>query len=176
MWAKRRGGRVNTFADPRARSTLIPPPSSLHPHRSTLIPHPFTLIPSPSTDGRVRIRFCPEARSGELPPATFVALYRQRLRWALGWDQVTIRHFRFIHRFLPSRTVTYRHVPSRTVTCRHVPSRTVTYRHIPSLAVPRNQVTIQHFRSIGSADLSCREKAALYWILPMRWLLVFSAT
>jgi len=73
---------------------------------------------------RVRIRFCPEARSGELPPATFLALYRQRLRWALGWDQVTI----------------------------------------------------QHFRSIGSSDLSCREKASLYWILPMRWLILFSAT
>ncbi|KAL1503893.1 hypothetical protein AB1Y20_012356 [Prymnesium parvum] len=73
---------------------------------------------------KVRIRFCPDARSGELPPATFIALYRQRLRWAVGWDQVTI----------------------------------------------------QHFHGIGSSDLSCREKAALYWILPMRWALLFSAT
>jgi cellulose synthase/poly-beta-1,6-N-acetylglucosamine synthase-like glycosyltransferase len=38
--------------------------------------------------GRVRIRFEPRCRSGELPPASFQALYRQRLRWALGWDQV----------------------------------------------------------------------------------------
>jgi cellulose synthase/poly-beta-1,6-N-acetylglucosamine synthase-like glycosyltransferase len=38
--------------------------------------------------GRVTISFCPECRSGELPPATFTARYKQRLRWALGWDQV----------------------------------------------------------------------------------------
>ena len=104
---------------------------------------------------RVRIRFCPEARSGELPPATFLALYRQRLRWALGWDQVTItrfRHIRHIRHIRYSRYIRY---------IRYI-------RHI--------QVTIQHFRSIGTADLSCREKAALYWILPMRWALVFSAT
>jgi len=46
--------------------------------------------------GRVRIRFCPEARSGELPPRSFGAFYKQRLRWATGWDQVTIEHFRGI--------------------------------------------------------------------------------
>ena len=39
--------------------------------------------------GRVKIRFCPEARSGELPPASFSALWRQRLRWAIGWDQAS---------------------------------------------------------------------------------------
>lgn len=42
--------------------------------------------------GKVKIRFCPEARSGELPPASLSALWRQRLRWAIGWDQVTLRH------------------------------------------------------------------------------------
>uniref|UniRef100_A0A7S3AML5 Glycosyltransferase 2-like domain-containing protein n=1 Tax=Haptolina ericina TaxID=156174 RepID=A0A7S3AML5_9EUKA len=73
---------------------------------------------------RLKIRFCPEARSGELPPSTLMSLYRQRLRWALGWDQVTI----------------------------------------------------QHFRGIGSANLSCREKTAMYWILPMRWAILSSAT
>ena len=36
------------------------------------------------------IAFCPEARSGELSPNDFASLYRQRLRWALGWDQVTL--------------------------------------------------------------------------------------
>ncbi|KAL3902421.1 MAG: hypothetical protein SGPRY_012074 [Prymnesium sp.] len=72
----------------------------------------------------VRIRFCPAARSGELPPASFRALYQQRLRWAIGWDQVTI----------------------------------------------------QHFAGIAKSSLSCRGKAALYWILPMRWALLFSAT
>ena len=37
-----------------------------------------------------RIAFCPEARSGELSPADFMTLYRQRLRWLIGWDQVTL--------------------------------------------------------------------------------------
>ena len=41
--------------------------------------------------GRVKISFCPECRSDELPPATLLALYRQRLRWALGWDQFVLR-------------------------------------------------------------------------------------
>ena len=42
--------------------------------------------------GKVHIRFEPRCRSGELPPSSFVALYHQRLRWALGWDQVTLQH------------------------------------------------------------------------------------
>ena len=42
--------------------------------------------------GSATIRFEPRCRSGELPPASFSALYRQRLRWALGWDQVTLQH------------------------------------------------------------------------------------
>ena len=46
--------------------------------------------------GGTKIRFCPEARSGELPPATFKSLYNQRMRWALGWDQVTKLYFRRI--------------------------------------------------------------------------------
>lgn len=39
-----------------------------------------------------RIRFCPEARSGELAPSSLRALYQQRLRWAMGWEQVTLHH------------------------------------------------------------------------------------
>ena len=74
--------------------------------------------------GKVKISFCPECRSGELPPATLLALYRQRLRWALGWDQVTLQHARHIH----------------------------------------------------SANLKCGEKLGLYYILPLRWGLLFSAT
>jgi len=75
--------------------------------------------------GRVTISFCPECRSGELPPATFRALYKQRLRWALGWDQVTL----------------------------------------------------QHMDSIWNAKpLGCAQKAGLYYILPLRWALMFSAT
>jgi len=49
-----------------------------------------------SLSGHVKISFCPECRSGELPPRTFRDLYRQRLRWALGWDQVTLQHVRSI--------------------------------------------------------------------------------
>jgi len=75
-------------------------------------------------EGRVKISFCPESRSGELPPSTFRDLYKQRLRWALGWDQVTL----------------------------------------------------QHASSIPSAKLHCAEKAGLYYILPLRWGLLFSAT
>ena len=30
-----------------------------------------------------------QARSGELTPADFTTLYRQRLRWLIGWDQVS---------------------------------------------------------------------------------------
>ena len=36
------------------------------------------------------IAFCAESRSGELCPSDLGALYRQRLRWAIGWDQVRI--------------------------------------------------------------------------------------
>jgi len=74
--------------------------------------------------GQVKISFCPESRSGELPPRTFRDLYRQRLRWALGWDQVTL----------------------------------------------------QHVTSIAGSQLKCVEKAGLYYILPLRWGLLFSAT
>jgi len=42
---------------------------------------------------RAKIRFCPEARSGELSPASLRSFWRQRQRWAIGWDQVSIRYF-----------------------------------------------------------------------------------
>lgn len=45
-----------------------------------------------------RIRFCPEARSGELAPSSLGALYRQRLRWAMGWEQVTLHHIGEVRR------------------------------------------------------------------------------
>ena len=61
--------------------------------------------------GRVTIRFEPRCRSGELPPATFRALYRQRLRWALGWDQVTLQHCSTIWVARPSR------VASKSAAC-----------------------------------------------------------
>lgn len=74
--------------------------------------------------GKVTISFCPECRSGELPPATFLALYKQRLRWALGWDQVTL----------------------------------------------------QHMSSIWKANIHAAQKWGLYYLLPLRWALLFSAT
>lgn len=40
------------------------------------------------------IEFCPEARSGELAPISGCACWRQRLRWTIGWDQVSMRYFR----------------------------------------------------------------------------------
>lgn len=39
-----------------------------------------------------RIDFCPEARSGELAPSSLDALCQQRLRWAVGWDQVSFKY------------------------------------------------------------------------------------
>jgi len=39
------------------------------------------------------IDFCPEARSGELVPGSLKALYKQRLRWALGWDQISQKYW-----------------------------------------------------------------------------------
>ena len=42
-------------------------------------------------DGQT-IVFCPEARSGELSPAGTRALVAQRLRWFMGWEQVTTKY------------------------------------------------------------------------------------
>eukprot|EP00930_Biecheleria_cincta_P071669 TRINITY_DN59135_c0_g1_i1.p1 TRINITY_DN59135_c0_g1~~TRINITY_DN59135_c0_g1_i1.p1 ORF type:complete len:560 (-),score=84.74 TRINITY_DN59135_c0_g1_i1:178-1857(-) len=38
------------------------------------------------------LTFLPESRSGELLPANLMAFWTQRLRWAMGWDQVTLRY------------------------------------------------------------------------------------
>ena len=75
--------------------------------------------------GKIKISFCPESRSGELPPATIRALYKQRLRWALGWDQVTLQHTSHIW---------------------------------------------------GVTSFTCLQKFGFYWLLPLRWALLFSAT
>jgi len=37
------------------------------------------------------IDFCPEARSGELAPVNLRALFKQRSRWAIGWDEVSLK-------------------------------------------------------------------------------------
>lgn len=39
-----------------------------------------------------RFEFLPECCSGELLPSGLKAFWRQRLRWAMGWDQVTLKH------------------------------------------------------------------------------------
>ena len=39
------------------------------------------------------IEFVPWAQVGEMCPATFEGFYKQRLRWAMGWEQVTYRRF-----------------------------------------------------------------------------------
>jgi len=41
---------------------------------------------------RFKFEFLPESCSGELLPAGPRAFWRQRLRWCMGWDQVTLRH------------------------------------------------------------------------------------
>ena len=40
-----------------------------------------------------RMQVVPWAQVGELCPATLVAFYKQRLRWAMGWEQVTSKRF-----------------------------------------------------------------------------------
>jgi len=42
-------------------------------------------------DGR-RIEFCAESRSGELAPVDCGGMWKQRLRWTLGWDQASLKH------------------------------------------------------------------------------------
>jgi len=42
-------------------------------------------------DGR-RIEFCPESRSGELAPTGCLALWKQRLRWTIGWDETSLKY------------------------------------------------------------------------------------
>lgn len=74
--------------------------------------------------GHVKISFCPQCRSGELPPVSFAALTRQRLRWAIGWDQVTLLH------------------------------------------APK----------IWGSGLPCATKAGMYYLLPLRWALLFATT
>ena len=39
-----------------------------------------------------RIGFWPKARSGELAPLGYRALVSQRLRWFMGWEQVTHKY------------------------------------------------------------------------------------
>jgi len=42
-------------------------------------------------DGR-RIEFCAESRSGELAPIDCRGLWKQRLRWTIGWDETSLKH------------------------------------------------------------------------------------
>jgi len=42
------------------------------------------------------MKFVPESRSGELAPSTLKAFYRQRRRWALGWEEVTLKYMQSI--------------------------------------------------------------------------------
>jgi len=42
-------------------------------------------------DGR-RIEFCAESRSGELAPINCRGMWKQRLRWTLGWDETSLKH------------------------------------------------------------------------------------
>jgi len=45
-----------------------------------------------------RIGFCPRARSGELAPSGWKALVSQRLRWFMGWEQVTHKYYWHVFR------------------------------------------------------------------------------
>lgn len=42
-------------------------------------------------DGR-RIEFCAESRSGELAPIDCAGMWKQRLRWTIGWDETSLKH------------------------------------------------------------------------------------
>jgi len=46
------------------------------------------------TNGKqLKFSFMPQCRSGELAPNGMRALWKQRLRWAEGWDEVTLKHW-----------------------------------------------------------------------------------
>lgn len=40
----------------------------------------------------MRFEFLPQSRSGELAPICLGAFYKQRIRWAMGWDETTLKH------------------------------------------------------------------------------------
>lgn len=70
---------------------------------------------------RSKIRFCPEARSGELSPASLRAFWKQRQRWAIGWDQVSFRYMVAITRSSLScreKAGLYFVFPGRWLACR----------------------------------------------------------
>jgi len=39
-----------------------------------------------------KIDFCSDSRSGELAPMSCAAMWKQRLRWTIGWDETSLRH------------------------------------------------------------------------------------
>jgi len=41
----------------------------------------------------LQFRFLPQCRSGELAPVGLRALWKQRLRWTMGWDEATLKHW-----------------------------------------------------------------------------------
>jgi len=43
-------------------------------------------------DNPLKFNFLPQCRSGELAPSGFRSFWKQRLRWAMGWDEVTLKH------------------------------------------------------------------------------------
>uniref|UniRef100_A0A7S0F908 Glycosyltransferase 2-like domain-containing protein n=1 Tax=Pyrodinium bahamense TaxID=73915 RepID=A0A7S0F908_9DINO len=97
--------------------------------------------------------FLPESSSGELLPSSLLALWRQRLRWAMGWDQVTLRYagrfwhaplslrkrlglyYIFAFRWLTQLLVAVMAIFSATASARHLLARIVEDRP-PHLHVP----------------------------------------
>jgi len=41
---------------------------------------------------KAKIEFCAESRSGELAPMTIRSVWKQRLRWTMGWDEAALKH------------------------------------------------------------------------------------
>ena len=69
----------------RGQRCAAAPPASAPTSAARRRAHGAGVSPPPSPPTPI------SAQVGELCPPTLSALYKQRLRWAMGWEQVTVR-------------------------------------------------------------------------------------
>uniref|UniRef100_A0A7S1MNA6 Glycosyltransferase 2-like domain-containing protein n=1 Tax=Alexandrium catenella TaxID=2925 RepID=A0A7S1MNA6_ALECA len=150
-----------------------------------------------SLDHGLTFSFLPESCSGELLPSSLTALWRQRLRWTMGWDQATMRHAsRFWNAHLPLRSRIGLHwifvcrwltlsvavfvcIFNTMSSLRHVKAH-IFEEHAPELHEPHCIVCVQHCSAGLYAALVAYAllRAVLHkpgWKLPCSVLLYFTA-
>lgn len=107
-----------------------------------------------SLDHGLTFSFLPESCSGELLPSSLAALWRQRLRWTMGWDQATLRHasrfwaarlplrrrlglyYIFVLRWLTLMIVAFVAIFNTVASLRHMVAH-LAEEHLPHLHEPR---------------------------------------